>query len=133
MRKEEPTNPPKAKRGHSILVVDDSPVVRRALARRLASEGFVVCEASSAADARNSDPTLLVCAVIDLELPDGDGPDVAATLLKARRSLPLAFFTSSTTAQLRERARGHGPVFDKPNLDAVVAWAKEVAQPPPTK
>jgi CheY-like chemotaxis protein len=107
--------------------------VRRALARRLASEGFVVCEASSAADVRDSDPSLLACAVIDLELPDGDGPDLAATLRNARGSLPLAFFTASTAAQLRERARAYGPVFDKPNLDAVVAWAKKVAQPPPTK
>ena len=85
---------------------------------------------------RDSDPTLLVClacAVIDLELPDGDGPDLAAALLRVRGSLPLAFFTASTAAQLRERARAHGPVFDKPNLDAVVSWAKKAAQPPPTK
>jgi CheY-like chemotaxis protein len=117
----------------AVLLVDDSAVIRRVLAPRLASEGFVVREASAAADVRDSDANLVACAIIDLELADRDGADVAASLLATRRSLPVAFFTSSGDSPLRERARAHGPVFEKPNVDAIVAWAKQVAQPPPTK
>jgi CheY-like chemotaxis protein len=116
-----------------VLLVDDSPVVRRVLAPRLASEGFHVREASSAADVVDSDANLLACAIIDLELAERDGTDLASALLARRRSLPVAFFTASGDSPLRERARAQGPVFDKPNVDAIVEWAKRAAQPPPTK
>jgi CheY-like chemotaxis protein len=117
----------------TVLLVDDSPVVRHVLAPRLASEGFLVREAAAAADVHDSDASLLACAIIDLELDDRDGTDVAAALLARRRSLPVAFFTASGDSLLRERAQAHGPVFDKPNVEAIVAWAKQAAQPPPTK
>jgi len=117
----------------TVLLVDDSPLARRVIARRLLAEGFQVREEPTAAAARAVDAMSLACAVVDLELPDGDGTDLAAALLTRRPSLPLAFFTAGASAALVERARAHGPVFTKPQLEPLVAWIKRAAQPPPTK
>jgi CheY-like chemotaxis protein len=117
-----------------VLVVDDSPVALRALSRRLAAEGFTVQEEATAAGARACDPSGLACAVLDLELADGDGPTVALGLRARSPSLPIAFFTAGAERSLIERAGSLGAVFAKPDVEAVVAWAKQVgAQPPPTK
>jgi CheY-like chemotaxis protein len=117
----------------TILLVDDSPVARRVLARRLRSEGFLVHEESTVADAREADASALTCAIIDLELADGDGNDLAAGLLRKRGSLPIAFFTAGASRSILEQARGLGPIFQKPDINAIVAWAKSAGQPPPTK
>ncbi|HEY8040079.1 MAG TPA: response regulator [Polyangiaceae bacterium] len=121
----------------TVLLVDDSPVVRRVLARRLESEGFDVREEGSAAAARGVDAASLDCAIIDVELADGFGGDVAAELRGRRPSLPIAFFTAGAGAPLVEQARAHGPVFTKPDVEAIVAWVTSAPagapQPPPTK
>jgi CheY-like chemotaxis protein len=117
----------------TVLLVDDSPVARRALARRLLSEGFHVWEESSAAAAEAADTAALSCAILDLELVDGNGADLAAALLGRRASLPIAFFTGGAPPSLLEAARTHGPVFQKPDVDTIIAWAMRTAQPPPTK
>ncbi len=115
----------------TVLLVDDSPVARRVLARRLSDEGLQVVEEGTATTARAVDPAGLACAVIDIELPDGSGADLAADLLARRPGLPVAFFTASTSMPSVDRARAHGPVFVKPDVAALVAWVK--SQPPPTK
>jgi CheY-like chemotaxis protein len=111
----------------TVLLVDDSPVARRAVARRLEAEGFDVREESSATCAHHADAGALSCAIIDLELADGDGSQLAAALRGKRASLPVAFFTAGAPPPLLERARAHGPVFKKPDVDAIVAWAKRTA------
>ncbi len=117
----------------TVLLVDDSPVARHVVARRLVAEGFAVRAESAAASAREVDPHEIDCAIIDLELGDDDGEAVATALLSRCGSLPVAFFTAGADAALRERARTRGPVFDKPDLDGILAWAKRACQPPPTK
>ncbi len=117
----------------TVLLVDDSPVVRRAVARRLETEGFRVHEESSIAAARRVDVSGLACAIIDLELIDGAGSDLAAALLGKREALPIAFFTAGAPPSLLERARAQGPVFPKPDVEAIISWAKQAGQPPPTK
>ena len=117
----------------TVLVVDDSAVARRAVTRRLEGEGFRVQQESSLADARTADVSSLACAILDVELADGTGSELAAALLGKRGSLPIAFFTAGAPPALLERARFHGPVFRKPDLDGIVAWAKRADQPPPTK
>lgn len=119
-----------------VLLVDDSAVARRVLARRLEADGFQVSEASSMAAARKVDVASLGCVIIDLELADGDGTDLARTLLAKRPALPVAFFTMGTAPSLVEGARARGPVFLKPDMSPVVAWVKRTtrpSQPPPTK
>jgi len=122
-----------------VLLVDDSPVALRVLTSRLAADGIEVREAVSVAAVKNLDPqtlSRLVCAVLDLQLADGDGTDLAALLMGRRPPLPVAFFTTGGTPSLVERARGIGPVFLKPDATPVVHWVKRAvrpSQPPPTK
>lgn len=78
----------------------------------------------------------LACAVLELDLGDGDGTDLAASLLAKRPSLPIAFFTAGASPSLVESARARGPVFLRQELGSLVAWVKRaqrVSYPPPTK
>jgi DNA-binding NtrC family response regulator len=118
----------------TLLIVDDSPVARRALAHRLETEGFDVIEVASAAAARSLGEASLAAAIFDLELADADGPTLAAEMIHSRPELRVAFFTSSTSSVLLERARAIGPVFVKPDVGGIAQWvASVVFQPPPTK
>ncbi len=120
----------------TVLLVDDSPVARRALGARLSSQGFEVREAASAQAARALDLGSITCAVLDLQLADGDGTDLATSLLSRRPGLPLAFFTAGGIPSLVESARCRGPVFLKPDLAPLLSWIGRLvrpSQPPPTK
>jgi DNA-binding response OmpR family regulator len=117
----------------TVLLVDDSPVALHALAERMGAAGFETRCASTATGGRLADVEGVACAVIDIDLPDGNGIDVATALRERRPTLPVAFFTSGAAPSLLEGAREHGPVFVKPDIAAVLAWAEGAAQPPPTK
>jgi CheY-like chemotaxis protein len=119
----------------TVLVVDDSPVVRRTLERRLAKEGLTVIADGTATGAQARPLEGVACAVIDIELPDGSGCDLAVSLRRARPGLPVAFFTAGASDEVLENARAHGLVFWKPELENLVAWVKSAVagQPPPTK
>lgn len=115
----------------SVLVVDDSPVARRAVAGALSAEGFDVQEIGTAAGARALDASGFACAILDLELGDGDGLALAHELQARCPSLAVAFFTAGASPELVERSRAYGPVFRKPDLDPVVAWTQRASRPPP--
>jgi len=118
----------------SVLVVDDSAVVRLVLWRRLSAAGIAVREETTSAGARAVDTADLACAIIDIELPDGSGVDLAAAMLARNPSLRVAFFTSSTATPVVERARSLGRVFSKPEVDRLLEWVGGPGpQPPPTK
>jgi CheY-like chemotaxis protein len=115
MRKEMPT----------VLVADDSPVARLTVARRLRAEGYEVVEHGTAAAARSANIEGVACALLDLDLGDGDGADVALALHGKRAELPVAFFSASVAQDVLLRARAVGPVFTKPDqLDAAIAWVR---------
>jgi two-component system nitrogen regulation response regulator GlnG len=116
-----------------VLVVDDSAVVRRTIERRLQAEGLTVVSDGTAAAARARDLTGISCIVVDIELPDGSGCDLAQELLARRPGVPVAFFTAGAAKDILARASQLGPVFWKPDLEGLVAWTKAAAQPPPTK
>jgi DNA-binding NtrC family response regulator len=122
----------------TVLVVDDSPLIRRTLATRFSTAGFDVREASSVNTARAVACDGIGCAVIDLQLGDGDGTDLATALLARRPGLAIAFFTGGGAPALVESARCRGPVFLKPDVEALLAWVRRTlrpsqSQPPPTK
>ena len=106
-----------------VLIADDSAVVRFFVARRVRAEGLEVVECESAAGASSVDVRDLSCALLDVDLGDGFGTDVAETLRALRRDLPIAFFTSSAAPEVLARARTFGPVFAKPEqLDQAMVW-----------
>ncbi|HEY6459265.1 MAG TPA: response regulator [Polyangiaceae bacterium] len=129
----------------TVLLVDDSPVVRHALSRRLADQGFDVRTESTAAGAAGADLAGVTCAIVDVELPDGSGVDLAANLHARAPLLPIALYTATESSDLATSPESPWQVFRKPALDPVVAWAKARAaaappaappaapQPPPTK
>ena len=106
-----------------VLVADDSPLVRAAIVRRVREAGRELVEADSVASTVDVDPSGLACALLDLDLGDGWGTDVAERLRSAAGELPIAFFTSEQGGERIERARTFGPVFAKPEeIDGAIAW-----------
>ncbi|MEA2478471.1 MAG: hypothetical protein QOJ07_393 [Thermoleophilaceae bacterium] len=79
-----------------VLIVDDHPTFRRSARLLLESEGFDVCgEAGDAAAAVEACERLAPeIVLLDVQLPDGDGFDVAARLT-AGGSAPAIVMTSS--------------------------------------
>jgi len=108
-----------------VLIADDSAVARVSVARRVRADGIEVVEEESAAGASAVDTADLACALLDLELGDGLGTDVAERLREAQGALPIAFFTSTRTPEFLARAAAFGPVFAKPEqLDQAIDWVR---------
>jgi len=108
-----------------VLIADDSAVARVAVARRVRAAGFEVVEHDSCASASTVDATTIACALLDFDLGDGFGVDVAARLREEQATLPIAFFTSSSHADVVELASPFGPIFTKPDeLDAAIDWVE---------
>lgn len=111
-----------------VLVADDSAVARVALARRVRAAGLEVVELDSCANAGTVDPSTLACALLDFDLGDGFGVDIAARLRASKASLPIAFFTSTTGDEIA-LASAFGPVFAKPDdLDAAIDWIERISR-----
>lgn len=105
-----------------VLIVDDSAVVRVALARKLRAAGLDVIEHDSCASALE-DGRAVVCALLDYDLGDGFGVAIATRLRASSPTLPIAFFTSTLDDAVAGQASTFGPVFSKPDdLERAVAW-----------
>lgn len=94
----------------TVLVVDDNPVHRYAMARLLSHAGFRVEEAWNGADAIASAPRVNAL-VIDVFMPGMDGLQVCRSLRAdpATAAMPIIFFSALYGAELRaecERAGG---------------------------
>jgi DNA-binding response OmpR family regulator len=101
------------------LVVDDSPVVRAMLRRAFDAQSVQCTYLESAKEALAHSAAHVSCALLDLELGDGTGIEVALHLRAEAPSLPIAFFSTDPT----DEARALGPAFKKPDeLESAVAW-----------
>jgi CheY-like chemotaxis protein len=106
-----------------ILFVDDSAVARAATSRRLVDRGVRVTALSSSREAEGVDARSFAAALLDIELEDGSGTDVAARLRKASPKLPIAFLTSGASSGAEDAARAIGPVFSKTgDVDEAIGW-----------
>ena len=93
----DPAAEPSGDRG-GLLVVDDEPFLRDAVAASLRFLGFEVTTAETAADAlrlARDHPFDLV--VLDVMLPDGDGFDLVRRLRRDGREVPVIFLTARDT------------------------------------
>jgi len=91
----------------TILIVDDSLTVRMDLAEALDSAGFHTIHCATIAEARialRSQPIAL--AILDIQLPDGDGVDLLAQIRKDFTLGELPVLMLSTEAEIKDRIRG---------------------------
>ena len=91
----------------TILIVDDSLTVRMDLADALAGAGFHPLPCETIAEARialRSQPVAL--AILDIQLPDGDGVELLAQIRKDFTLGELPVLMLSTEAEIKDRVRG---------------------------
>jgi DNA-binding response OmpR family regulator len=89
-----------------ILVVEDEPLIRLFVVDILEDAGFVVVEATSAAEAMaqlGSGSLPFDAAIIDVGLPDKRGDDLAKELRGARKDLPIVIATGHDQTVIAER------------------------------
>lgn len=111
-----------------ILFVDDSAVVRAATLRRLHARGLPVTALGSASEVEGVDATRFAAALLDIDLGDGFGPDLAARLRRASPGLPIAFLTAGVPSIHIEAARAYGPVFEKgTGVEEAIGWVVAAA------
>ena len=95
-----------------LLVVEDDVTVARALSRTLARRGFSVAICRSCTAARTLAQSFDF-AVLDLDLPDGNGVDLARDLMADGKVSSVLFFTGSCDNGMLARARRMGTVVMK--------------------
>ncbi len=95
-----------------FLVVEDFPPMATLLATAIRREGHTVSRAGSIANALSINESF-DHAVLDLDLPDGNGVELATTLLTEHRVDSIVFFTASRDVQMLTEALRLGLVVDK--------------------
>jgi len=109
--------------GKRLMLVEDEPTLARALGRLLGRVGYDVFVAASCAEARRASGTFSV-GVFDVDLPDGDGIDLAEHLRRTQLVRRAVFFSGTTVGRQRVRAARLGPFVEKskgfPELQAAI-------------
>ena len=112
-----------------ILFVDDSALARAATSRLLGARGLAVTALGSNAEAAFVDPSAFSAALLDIELGDGLGTDVAERLRRDAPALPIAFLTGGGPPTVLDRAACFGPVFSKvSDVEEAVSWIEQAAR-----
>ena len=107
-----------------ILVVDDDPLVRGAIARAVTELGYLVVEAGDGAAALAAIETGGVTLVIlDYVMPDMDGAEVGRAIAEVDPDLPLVFSTGHAALRALRTAAGEDvEILEKPfTLDELEA------------
>lgn len=102
-----PVTPAQAARGKHILVVDDSPSVRRVVSNMLKQHGWETQMARDGVEALELISQQAPAAVLlDIEMPRMDGYELMATIRAQEqyRTLPLVVLTSRAAAKHQQRA-----------------------------
>ncbi len=95
-----------------FLVVEDYPPMATLLVTALRREGHTVSRAGSIASALDINESF-DHAVLDVDLPDGDGVALATVLLSEHRVDSVVFFTASRDLNTLMNAARLGLVVDK--------------------
>ncbi len=115
-----------------VLLVEDDAGLRQAVVRGLTKAGFLVAAAGSRREAlesaREIDPDAVV---MDVMLPDGQGPAVAEEIRRqdGHGALPVLFVTAQAPAAIRD-SLFPAPVLFKPfTYRQLVASVRELVRP----
>jgi CheY-like chemotaxis protein len=108
-----------------ILVVDDNPAVRLYLRKALEQQNSsVFCEEArtggEALQSVNNNPPVLI--LLDLQMPDLNGLDVARVISATFPEIPILMVTVHLSGQLAEEALKAGirAVYEKSDLGSIV-------------
>jgi two-component system response regulator FixJ len=119
-----------------VVVVDDDPPVRRALARLLSAVGFRVSTCSSAEDFLvRSSTDEVSCVLLDVHLPRLSGLELTVLLARLNVTVPIVFITAdedlAESAEMRRTGRTClvKPIDDDLLLRAISAAAECRALP----
>ena len=110
-----------------VLVVDDDPMTTRTVRRILGGDGHDVVVAGSCSEAAKLSGPFAV-AVLDLDLGDGCGTDLARELVERGVVAKVVFYSGSDQRSVVGRARQLGPVFRKGKLDALSGLVDKVKE-----
>jgi FixJ family two-component response regulator len=114
-----------------VLIVDDDPLVQRALKRLLTTNGFPARVFSSAEEFLDQGAKMpaVGCLVLDVKMPGLSGLDLQAELQQRGSRLPIVFITGHGTIPMGVQAMKHGAVdflqkpFDAQTLIATIRKA----------
>lgn len=102
----------------SILVAEDDAAVRELISIHVRMQGFDVLAADSGAGALALVVHRLGGGIIDLQLPDLNGVEVASALRRAQPGVPIVLISGAASERLR-------PAFS-PDLAGVPLLAKPI-------
>ncbi|HEV8551749.1 MAG TPA: response regulator [Polyangiaceae bacterium] len=116
----------------SILVIDDSTMVRKQVGTALKAQGYTVVEAVDGVDALSKleahpETRLVVC---DVNMPRMNGLEFLEQLSARKHSLPVVMLTTEGQPELIQRAKALGAVgwLVKPfKPEFLLATAKKLA------
>jgi CheY-like chemotaxis protein len=113
----------------SVLFVDDSEVARITAQRRLGELGIGVTVLGSSREAAEVDASSFFAALLDLELGDGLGTEIAQRLRQDAPRMPIAFLSAAASSAVVDVAQTLGPVFSKlGGVDDAISWVAEAAR-----
>jgi DNA-binding response OmpR family regulator len=95
-----------------LLLVEDQVDLARVLQRILRSRSLDVHTTSSCREALDLDEQW-DCAILDVDLPDGNGVDLAYELLASAKTAAVVFFSAESSVSVRTRAEQYGPFVSK--------------------
>jgi DNA-binding response OmpR family regulator len=95
-----------------ILVVEDYPPLAKVIAIGLRRNGHLVERAGNVLRALETSGELDL-VVVDIDLPDGSGIELATRLLEEGRTRRVVFFSATTDPELKTGALKLGPCVDK--------------------
>jgi two-component system catabolic regulation response regulator CreB len=95
-----------------LLVVEDDPAVSRSVARALRGAGYEVTAATSLAEARLDGRSFDV-AVLDIEIGDGSGLELARALFASEQVGSVVFHSATLEPAVQKRARELGVLVQK--------------------
>ena len=101
-----------ALRNLRVVLVEDDPELARTVERVLARYGHVTTIAPSVAAAEALTGSF-DCGILDIDLPDGNGVQLAARLLDGGQVGVVVFYSASTDPDVMAEARELGPFVAK--------------------